>query len=134
MKRQTLQKTIILDALKKLGNHPTPAMVYEEIHPRYPTISQATVFRVLASECSEGNAQRVYTPGSTARYEYGVRPHWHICCRMCGKIADVDLALPENLTELLKCGENFSVEKYFIEFIGLCPECRKHAETPDENK
>ena len=49
MKRQTLQKTIILEALHRLCNHPTPAMVYEEVHKSYPSISQATVFRVAAS-------------------------------------------------------------------------------------
>ena len=69
MKRQTLQKTIILEALHRLCNHPTPAMVYEEVHKSYPSISQATVFRVLAGECDAGNAQRVYAPGCPARYE-----------------------------------------------------------------
>ncbi len=133
MKRQTLQKTIILDALKKLGNHPTPAMVYEEIHPKYPTISQATVFRVLAGECEEGTVQRVYAPGTTARYEYGNRPHWHICCRGCGRIADVSLALSENPLRLMQCDEDYTVEKYYIEFVGLCPACREKADEDKEN-
>ena len=66
-KRHTIQKTIILDALKELGNHPTPAMVYEHIHEKYPTISQATVFRVLAGESEDCDVQRVYAPGSSAR-------------------------------------------------------------------
>ena len=89
MKRQTLQKTIILEALHRLCNHPTPAMVYEEVHKSYPSISQATVFRVLAGECDAGNAQRVYAPGCPARYEFGTRKHWHISCRVCGRVADI---------------------------------------------
>ncbi len=133
MKRQTLQKTIILEALKDLGNHPTPAMVYEAIHEKYPSISQATVFRVLAGECEEGNIQRVYAPGCSARYEYGTRKHSHIRCRLCGKIADIDMPLPEDLTSTITDSEGFLVEKYYIEFVGLCRECNS-SELAGEDK
>lgn len=134
MKRQTLQKTIILEALKTLGNHPTPAMVYEEIHEKYPTISQATVFRVLASECEEGHIQRVYAPGSSARYEYGTRKHCHICCRLCGKVADIDMPYPEDLISSVTDSEGFNVEKYYIEFVGLCRECNMSSDLAGEDK
>ena len=132
MKRQTLQKAIILDALKRLGNHPTPAMVYDEIHGQYPSISQATVFRVLASECEEGNAQRVYAPGCSARYEYGTRKHYHIACRKCGEVADIDMPLPEGIAQTVRDAEGFTVEHYYLEFIGLCPKCQKDAGDTDE--
>ena len=127
-KRHTLQKQIILDALKELGNHPTPAMVYDHIHDRYPTISQATVFRVLAGESEGGEAQRVYAPGSSARYEYGLRKHYHISCRLCGKVADVDMPYHHDLEKEAEYAEGFTVERHFIEFIGLCPDCQGAAE------
>ncbi len=133
MKRQTLQKTIILDALMRLGNHPTPAMVYDEIHKDYPTISKATVFRVLAGECEEGNAQRIYAGGS-ARYECGTKKHWHISCRLCGKVADVELPFEDDLLHSVKNNDGFTAERYFIEFIGLCPECKSSETSADENK
>ena len=128
-KRNTLQKQIILDALKELGNHPTPAMVYEAIHERYPTISPATVFRVLAGESEEGGeAQRVYAPGASARYEYGLRKHYHISCRRCGRVEDVEMPYQEGLERLAESLEGFSVERHIIEFIGLCPDCRDAAD------
>ena len=50
-KRNTLQKTIILEALKELmGKHPTPAEVYAHVREKFPSKTQATVFRVLAGE------------------------------------------------------------------------------------
>ncbi len=134
MKRQTLQKSIISNALKQLGNHPTPAMVYEKIHPEYPSISPATVFRVLAGECEEGRAQRVYVPGGTVRYEYGTRRHSHIRCRICGKIADVETPPSLNPVDSVLDAEGFSVESCFLEFIGLCPDCRKASDATDKNK
>ena len=127
-RRQTIQKTVILEALRELGNHPTPAMVYEHIHKSYPTISQATVFRVLAGESEEGEAQRVYAPGSSARYEYGLRKHYHISCRLCGKVADVDMPYHHDLEKEAESAEGFTVERHFIEFIGLCPDCREATE------
>lgn len=132
-KRQTFQKTIILDALKRLGNHPTPSMVYEEVHKQYPKVSRATVFRVLAGECDQGNAQRVYTPGGTARYEYGIRKHYHIICRECGKIADVEMPVMQySPIDDISDAEGYAVENYVFEFIGLCPECQKHSGYTDK--
>ena len=122
-KRNTVQKTIILDALKELCNHPTPAEVYEYIHKKYPTISQATVFRVLASESEDGDVQRFIVPGGT-RYEYGLRKHYHVCCRVCGKAADVDMPYMEGIEKNAMPCDDFSVEGHIIEFVGLCPECR----------
>lgn len=127
-KRNTLQKSIILEALRELGNHPTPAMVYEHIHKSYPTISQATVFRVLAGECEEGEAQRVYAPGSGARYEYGTRKHYHVSCRICGKVADVEMPYMEGLERGAEGLEGFKVERHIIEFIGVCPDCQGTAD------
>lgn len=134
MKRHTLQKTIILEALYRLGNHPTPAMVYDEIHKEYPSISQATVFRVLAGECEEGNAQRVYAPGCPARYEYGTRKHWHISCRVCGNVADIEMKDPSaDLRVGITDSNGFTVERFFVEFSGLCPKCQAESEKEINN-
>lgn len=124
-KRNTLQKTIILDALKELmGTHPTPAQVYEHIHQKYPTISQATVFRVLAGEVEDGEAQRVYAPDSPLRYEYGTRKHYHVSCRKCGAVEDVEMPYQHGLEEIAEGLNGFKVERHIVEFIGLCPKCR----------
>ena len=123
-KRNTLQKAIILNALKELhGTHPTPAQVYEHIHESYPTISQATVFRVLASEVEDGEAQRVYAPDSSLRYEYGVRKHYHVSCRRCGAVEDVEMPYLDGLEKNVEALHGFKVERHIVEFIGICPKC-----------
>ena len=45
--RQTKQKQIIYGALQAL-DHPTATEVYGQVHENYPTVSRATVFRVLS--------------------------------------------------------------------------------------
>ena len=53
--RQTRQKRVIYDALKAL-DHPTATEVYGYVHERYPSISRATVFRVLGGFAASGRA------------------------------------------------------------------------------
>lgn len=128
-KRNTLQKAIILNALKELhGTHPTPNEVYEHIHERYPTISLATVFRVLSGEVEDGEAQRVYAPDSSLRYEYGTRKHYHVSCRICGKVEDVEMEYLDGLEKEAEGINDFKVEKHIVEFIGICPECAERSD------
>lgn len=128
-KRNTLQKTIVLEALKELhGTHPTPAEVYSHIHEKYPTISQATVFRVLAGEVEDGEAQRVYAPDSSLRYEYGTREHYHVSCRVCGKVEDVEMSYLSGLENNAEGLNGFKVERHIVEFIGVCPHCQGQAD------
>ena len=123
-KRNTLQKSIILDALKDfVGKHTTPNEEYEYIHEKHPSISRATVFRVLAGEVEDGTAQRVYAPDSTLRYEYGTRKHYHVSCRVCGKVEDVEMPYQNGLEEIAEGLNGFKVERHIVEFIGLCPDC-----------
>jgi Fe2+ or Zn2+ uptake regulation protein len=123
-KRNTLQKSIVLQALKELhGTHPTPAQLYDYIHDRYPTISQATVFRILSSEVDEGEAQRVYAPDSSLRYEYGTRKHYHVSCKVCGQVEDVEMEYLDGLEKEAEGINGFKVEKHIVEFIGICPKC-----------
>lgn len=125
-KRNTLQKTIILEALKELmGKHPTPAEVYAHVREKYPSISQATVFRVLAGEVEDGTAQRVYAPDSSLRYEYGTRKHYHVSCRACGKVEDVEMPYLDGLEANAEGLNGFKVERHIVEFIGICPECNE---------
>ena len=125
--RQTKQKTIIYEALKTL-DHPTATEVYARLQETNPTISRATVFRVLSGFAESGKALEIRMAGSDVRYDYNVMRHYHVHCRECGKVADVELPWKERLPKVMtKEGEGFTVEGYSVEFIGLCP-CCNHGE------
>ena len=86
--RQTKQKTVIYDVLKTL-DHPTATEVYQSIHESHPTISRATVFRVLSGFAQKGNALELRLAGTDVRYDYNVEPHFHVRCKTCERVADV---------------------------------------------
>lgn len=121
--RQTRQKGIIYDALKAL-DHPTATEVYGYVHERHPSVSRATVFRVLGGFAESGKALELKMAGCDVRYDYNVGRHCHVRCRICGRIADV--ALPEGLSPEQPAREEcgFLIDGIRIELSGLCPICR----------
>ena len=122
--RQTKQKQIIYDALKTL-DHPTATEVYGHVKSEYPSVSRATVFRVLGGFAANGRALELRAAGNEVRYDYNVEPHYHARCLRCGKVADV---MAEGLPEKglsVTAGSGFLVEGYSVEFFGTCRECNE---------
>ena len=120
--RQTKQKQIIYEGLQAL-NHPTATQVYAWVREHYPTVSRATVFRVLGGFALSGQALELRFAGSEVRYDYNVTPHYHARCEKCGKVADV-VAKGIPVEGLSVTADNgFSVSGYSVEFFGTCKNC-----------
>ena len=121
--RQTKQKQIIYEALQTL-DHPTATEVYGWVHETYPTVSRATVFRVLSGFASAGRALELRVAGSEVRYDYNIEPHYHAHCKVCGKVADVEAkrAWREEISTVDPL--DFEREGYSVEFYGTCAKCK----------
>lgn len=120
MARNTLQKEIILQTLCRMRNHPTAAMVYDEVHREHPTISRSTVYRVLGQMAEEGTILHLGLAGSDARFDGTTYQHGHVRCRLCGCVADIPavaIAEPEDTA-------GFVLEDYAVEYRGVCSNCR----------
>lgn len=125
-KRNTLQKGIVFDVFRKMHNHPSAGMVYEAVHEKYPEISKATVYRLLAEAAEEGSVLRLKLADADDRYDITLGRHYHIVCRGCGAVADVDATVDENEVLMHARGcENFLVEDVHMEFTGVCEKCRQ---------
>ena len=120
--RQTKQKSIIYEALTVM-DHPTATEVYGWIKEKHPTVSRATVFRVLSGFAASGRALELKTSGDEIRYDYNIAPHYHARCRECGRVTDVKTSgIPE---EGLRAANDygFKIEGYTVEFFGICKNC-----------
>ena len=124
-KRNTLQKGIVFDIFRQMHNHPSAGMVYEAVHKKYPEISKATVYRLLADAAEEGDLLRLKLTGVDDRYDVTLGAHYHIVCRKCGHVADVktDVNMPRIIGKTEGC-ENFLIEDCHMEFVGVCDACR----------
>lgn len=121
LKRNTLQKGIILSTLCGMDSHPTAGELYEAIHAAYPTISRSTVYRVLGQMAADGQVLRVRLTGSDDRFDGNTCPHNHIRCRRCGAVADVpwvEIPPPSHTA-------GYTMTSYTVEYAGLCPSCQE---------
>lgn len=127
-KRNTIQRSLVLDAVRSMHNHPTSAEVYECVREHHPSISRATVYRNLAVLSESGEIKRVKVPGGADHYDYREDPHFHGVCRECGAVCDIEIPGGVSAFEGLS-SRSFQVEECSVVFTGLCEACAaKHAD------
>jgi Fur family ferric uptake transcriptional regulator len=124
LRRNTLQRQIILDELRKLQSHPTASQLYGAVRQRLPKISLGTVYRNLELLSQVGMIQKMEYCGTEARYDGVTDHHYHVRCHNCGRIDDLpDLAtdlVDENINDL----NGYEILGHRLEFLGLCPHCQ----------
>ncbi|MDO4811146.1 MAG: transcriptional repressor [Eubacteriales bacterium] len=122
--RHTIQKDIIYAALCEMKNHPTADMVYEKVHGTSPTISKATVYRVLGRMAERGTILRIPVTDGADHYDHQTHAHYHVHCDVCGKVDDVDMPALGDLCAAVtdRCG--YELADYTVLFHGRCGECQ----------
>ena len=120
--RNTIQRSLVEDAVHCL-NHPTAEEVYTYISTLHPSVSKATVYRNLGVLVEKGMLRKVGLPDGADCFDITVADHYHIRCKKCGLVADVDLPYCKNLNALIKNAAGFVVEGHELIIRGLCPAC-----------
>ncbi|MBQ5332622.1 MAG: transcriptional repressor [Oscillospiraceae bacterium] len=128
-KRNTLQKRIVSDVFSSMHNHPSAGMVYDAVQEKFPGISRATVYRILAEAAEEGTVQRLKLTDANDRFDITTKKHYHVVCRDCGAVADVETEIDGiGLTERTVGCEGFTVEGCHVEFVGVCEKYQNKTE------
>jgi len=133
IQRLTIQRQVILEELKKTKSHPTADEVYQEVRKRIPNISLGTVYRNLEILSGCGLIKKIETAGYQKRFDGNTEPHHHVRCINCGRIGDIYCKPTIPLKEVVDKACGFEIFDYWLEFIGLCPECRKKKEEQNNN-
>ncbi len=123
--RQTMQKTIIYAALCELGNHPTADMVYERVQRDFPTVSKATVYRVLRQMSEQGKILRIPVPEGADHFDHQTHQHFHVCCSGCAKVDDVQMPDPGPLEKTVTDSCGYELSGCSVVLKGLCPTCQQ---------
>ena len=123
--RNTIQRALVLEAVRSLHNHPTSAHVYAAVRRTYPNISRATVYPNLGVLASRGDVLRVEVPNGADRYDFFNEPHYHAKCRVCGGIVDVDMPYEPDIASRIADAHGFAIEGHEIIFDGVCAACQK---------
>jgi len=125
IRRNSRQRQVILEELRKQKDHPTAAILYRIVRRRLPKISLGTVYRNLEILARDGLINRLTADGAAARYDGDVEKHYHIRCKQCGKYDDLyDFSLGSAVKSKKRI-KGYLILGHHFEFLGLCPQCQR---------
>ena len=125
IKRHTIQRALVFDAVNKLQCHATADEIYEEIAKEHPNISRATVYRNLKQLAEAGEIRRLEIRGGADRFDHRCHDHCHVQCEKCGRVFDVDMEFVTGLEKGIQDAHGFAFTGYEILFHGVCPDCQR---------
>lgn len=124
VKRNTIQRGLVLDAVNKLQCHATVEEIYNMIVNKHPNISKVTVYRNLNQLAENGQIQKLEVPGGADQFDHQCHNHYHVRCLKCGQVFDVDMDYIEDLEKRIKDTHGFQFSGYDLMFKGVCPNCQ----------
>ena len=129
--RNTAQRAAVLRAVEMVHTHPNVEEVYRTVRKKMPNISLGTVYRNLHLLAEEGKLREVQFLGDVLRYDAMTEPHEHFYCRACRRVWDLDSSLPETVLRATERKTHGSIERYALDYYGLCSHCRKSTTSRD---
>ena len=127
VRRNTIQKEIVLQTVRNLQSHVSADEVYEEIIKSHPSIGKGTVYRNLAILAEEGEIRRVEISNAADVYDFTLENHYHVRCVTCNSVCDVDMEVIPDLLKKIKDTHGIEFLDCDILFKGVCPNCQGNA-------
>ncbi|MGN1373676.1 MAG: Fur family transcriptional regulator [Candidatus Coproplasma sp.] len=125
IRRNTIQRELVLEAVNELACHATADEIYNHIAKSHPHIGRATVFRNLKLLAEEGAIRRITVVGGADRFDHICSNHVHVQCEKCGRLFDVDMDFVDGLEKKIKSDNGFTFTGYEVLFKGICPDCKR---------
>ena len=123
--RNTRQRSVILEELRKLASHPTAAGLYEIVRRRLPNISLGTVYRNLELLARLGLIRKLEIGGRQARFDGNADSHFHVQCVRCGRVDDIHAPPLDLLGGESNDFSGYQILGYTLQFHGICQRCGK---------
>ncbi len=120
--RVTPQRIGVYEILKEAKTHLTAEEIYEKIIDKFPALSLATVYSVLATFRENNLVREIRIKPEKSYFDIRVEGHHHFLCYRCGRIYDMDIPFCETLKK--REVEGFRIEEFQGYFYGICKNCR----------
>lgn len=132
-RRNTIQKQMVLNAVRALQKHATAEEVYEWIRREHPSIGKGTVYRNLNILDEEGSVLKIEVAGGPDRFDHTCHRHFHLKCIRCGDVDDIDLHEFPNLMNRIRDSRGAKVLGCDIMFKGICRSCQEHPNEKEQS-
>ncbi len=132
--RNTLQRRLVLETVRRMHNHPTADEIFREIATENTLISKATVYRNLKILSEQGEILHIPIPNGADCFDFQTAPHYHMECRGCERVFDVDMPYQKDLEKKVLNRNGLLIESHHIVFQGLCPHCQEQKALEHQKK
>lgn len=124
----TNQRKVVLEILYAHRKaHLTVDEVYQYVRETNPEIGLATVYRNIQILNRLGIIEKISFDDKDIRYEifYEDIPvhHYHLICKKCGDVDELELDFMDRYKDLLESTKGFMAEDAQIKIYGLCNNC-----------
>ena len=120
----TPQRLAVYEALANTKSHPNAELLYNELRPKYPSMSFATVYKTVEILNELGLITVLNTGEGSSRYDADVSEHSHIQCSICGRVVDIGPLSVAELDAEVKADTGYEVQGQQFYFYGVCPACK----------
>ena len=118
--RVTTQRLQILKTMIAINGHPSA----EDIHQELPFMSLPTIYGNLKLFVKLGVIQELPYGSGKSKYELVKRHHYHVICKSCGKIVDLDYPLLKEVEHAAAQLTNYKIHTHDLEIYGTCTACQ----------
>lgn len=124
IRRETRQKTIILEELRRVKSHPTADSIFRMVRRRIPCVSFGTVYRNLNLLRDQGQILELACGRYSCRYDGNTTNRYHFFCLKCKRVFDLDELILKNLDKKITQKSGMKIEYHRIDFYGYCRDCK----------
>lgn len=124
-KRSTIQRSLVLEAVRALKSHATADEIYDVLVKKHPNISRGTVYRNLNLLSEIGEIRKMEMPSGADRFDHECHEHYHARCIKCGRVFDVEMTFITDLEKNIKDNHGFAFTGHDIIFKGICLACKQ---------
>jgi len=126
--RRTAQRTMVYNAIVRLGGHCTADQIATELQKTKPGFPRSTVYRALEALTASGSVYAAHLGEGPTHYELASGDHHHAVCQVCGAVAHLHDASLRPLKDALRSETGFELTPdREIAIPGICPDCRRSA-------
>ena len=123
-RRYSRKREAIREVLMGTESHPNAEWIFNQLKPKIPDLSLATVYRNLSEMKQNGEVQSVAFWDGKERFDGNVKKHSHFVCEKCGKIDDFHfVAHDTEIDEFAQSHYDGKVDFHSLVFHGRCRDC-----------
>lgn len=123
-RRMTMQRRLVLDALRRARHHTTAEEIATRIRAKHPQVDPSTIYRNLEALEALGFVTHTHFEDRLTRWHLAdAHRHGHLVCRGCQAEIEVPVATLEPLARRLRSEHGFEADLAHSAVVGLCREC-----------